>query len=319
MGKAGAPWLVPFGTTMVGPVIYTFGTEAQKQQYLPAIRRNETWWCQGYSEPGAGSDLASLRTQAVRDGDDYIVNGQKTWTTLAHWADMMFCLVRTDPDVKKQDGISFLLINMNTPGITVKPIVSIDMSHHLNEVFFDDVRVPRANLVGEENKGWTYAKFLLANERVGVAETGKFKRYIAQYRQLLQQTHCAGRPLIEDQEFRTQLADLRTRLSALEALVADQLSSAATTDTPSMIGASALKIRGSELQQAILESIMEVLGYHGLAYETDALLAGWNADLVGPQTSAGLIHEHLYRRAATIYGGSSEVQRSIIAKAALGL
>jgi len=223
LGAAGAPWLIPFGTTMVGPAIYTFGTEAQKQQYLPAIAANETWWCQGYSEPGAGSDLASLRTRAVLDGDTYVVNGQKIWTTLAHWANMMFYLVRTDPDVKKQDGISFLLIDMNTPGITVKPIVSIDMSHHLNEVFFDDVRVPRENLIGEPNKDWTYAKFLLANERVGVAEVDKFKRYISQYQQLLAQTSDAGKPLLENQEFRAQLADLNTRLASLQALVNDQL------------------------------------------------------------------------------------------------
>ena len=319
LGNAGTPWLVPFGVTMVGPVIYTFGNEAQKQKYLPGIVRNDTWWCQGYSEPGAGSDLAGLRTRAVRDGDHYVVNGQKIWTTLAHWADMMFCLVRTDPDAKKQEGISFLLIDMKTPGITVKPIVSIDLSHHLNEVFFEDVRVPVENLVGEENKGWTYAKFLLAHERVGVAEIGKFRRYLGYLDDMLAQTREAGVPLSEQPAFRTRRVELDAQLARLEALLDDQHATAGENSAPSLMGAAALKIRGSELQQAILETTMDVLGRHGMAYQTDALLAGWNGDLIGPSQSAGLIHEHLYRRAATIYGGSSEVQRSIIAKGGLGL
>jgi alkylation response protein AidB-like acyl-CoA dehydrogenase len=321
LGHAGAPWLVPFGVTMVGPVIYTFGSQAQKDRFLPAIIRNEEWWCQGYSEPGAGSDLAGLKTRAVRDGDHYVVNGQKIWTTLAHWADWMFCLVRTDPDApKKQQGISFLLIDMKTPGITVRPLITLDLGHHLNEVFFEDVRVPVENLIGEENRGWDYAKFLLANERVGVAEIGTFRRYLAQLREVMARTHEAGRPLSEDPGFRRRLADLELKVSSLEALNADQQAEFhASGGQPSLIGAAALKIRGSELQQEILQTMTDVLARHGLAYQADALMAGWNGELIGPETSAGILAEHLHRRAATIYGGSSEIQRNIIAKGALGL
>jgi alkylation response protein AidB-like acyl-CoA dehydrogenase len=317
-GKAGAPWLIPFGVSMVGPVIYTFGNAEQKQRFLPGIVKADTWWCQGYSEPGAGSDLAGLRTKAVRDGDDYVVTGQKIWTSYAQWADWIFCLVRTKEDGKNQDGISFLLIDMKTPGITVRPIISITLTHHLNEVFFDNVRVPVANRIGDENKGWTYAKFLLANERVGSAEVGKFRRYLQQLAHLLAQTHEAGRPLSQEPRFRRRVAELEMRLIALEALLSDQLS-AAEAGTPTLIGAAALKLRGSELQQSILETMMEVLGRHGLAYQMEAMVAGWNGDLIGPEGGAGLIHEHLYRRAATIYAGSSEIQRNIIAKGALGL
>ena len=319
LGRGSAPPIVPFGVTMVGPVIYTFGTEAQKQKYLPGIMKHETWWCQGYSEPGSGSDLASLRTRAVRDGDHYIVNGQKIWTSYAHWADMIFCLVRTDPEVKKQEGISFLLIDMKTPGITVKPIIGITKGHHLNEVFFEDVRVPVENLIGEENKGWTYAKFLLANERVGVAEVGKFERYLAHLKHLLEHTKEGGEPLLSDPQFQRKLAELEVSLETVRALVADQLAAARSSGAPSLMGAAALKIRGSEFQQAALQTIMDVFGRHGMAYQTDALNPGWNGDVVGPDEMAGLIYEHLYRRAATIYGGSTEVQKNIIAKGALGL
>jgi alkylation response protein AidB-like acyl-CoA dehydrogenase len=193
LGRAGAPPLVTFGFALAGPVIYTFGTVEQKAKYLDGIVRNDTWWCQGYSEPGAGSDLASLKTRAVRDGDDYVVNGQKIWTSYAHWADMMFALVRTNPDVKKQEGISFLLIDMKTPGITVRPIIGITLGHHLNEVFFDNVRVPVANRIGEENKGWTYAKFLLANERIHSVSISKFESYLEKIRRLLLETREGGR------------------------------------------------------------------------------------------------------------------------------
>ncbi len=317
-GKAGAPWLIPFGVSMVGPVIYTFGNAEQKQRFLPGIVKADTWWCQGYSEPGAGSDLAGLRTKAVRDGDHYVVTGQKIWTSYAQYADWIFCLVRTKEDGKNQDGISFLLIDMKTPGITVRPIISITLTHHLNEVFFENVRVPVANRIGEENKGWTYAKFLLANERVGSAEIGKFRRYLMQLEHLLASTCEGGSPLSQDARYRRRVTELEMRLTSLEALLSDQLS-AAEAGTPTLIGAAALKLRGSELQQSILEMMMEVLGRHGLAYQMDAMLAGWNGDLIGPEGGAGLIHEHLYRRAATIYAGSSEIQRNIIAKGALGL
>lgn len=319
LGRAGAPGIYPFGVTMVGPVIYTFGTDEQKQRHLPDIARHQTWWCQGYSEPGAGSDLASLRTSAVRDGDAYVVNGQKIWTSYAHWADKMFCLVRTDPNVKKQAGISFLLIDMDTPGLTVRPIIGITRSHSLNEVFFEDVRVPVENLIGEEGKGWTYAKFLLGNERVGVADVGRFEGYLESLRYVLRATREGGRPLSEDPEFGRKFIELEVRLEAIKAMSDDQLAMAQQEGTPSLMGAAALKIRSTEFQQAALETIMEVCGRHGLAYQADAMDAGWNGEQVGPDAMAGLIHEHLYMRAATIYGGSTEVQKNIIAKGSLGL
>lgn len=319
LGRANSPPLFPFGVTMVGPVIYTFGNDQQKQKYLPAIMKHDTWWCQGYSEPGAGSDLANLQTRAVHDGDHYVVNGQKIWTSYAHWADMIFCLVRTDTEVKKQEGISFLLIDMKTPGITVRPIIGITEGHHLNEVFFEDVRVPVENLIGEEGKGWTYAKFLLANERVGVVEIGKFELYLEQLRRLLSETKEAGRPLAEEPEYKKKLAELEVGFETVKALLADQLAAAQQEGAPSLMGAAALKIRGSELQQEIHQTIVDVLARYGLVFQTDSLEPGWNGQHVGPEETAGLIYEHLYRRAATIYGGSTEVQKNIIAKGALGL
>jgi alkylation response protein AidB-like acyl-CoA dehydrogenase len=305
---------------MAGPVIYTFGTEAQKNEHLPGIISNDVWWCQGYSEPGAGSDLANLKTRAFRDGDDYIVNGQKIWTSQAHWSDWIFCLVRTSSEGKKQQGISFLLIDMKTPGIEVRPIISIALGHHLNEVFFTDVRVPVQNLIGEEGKGWTYAKFLLANERVGNVDIAKFEHYLDELRKLVANTYEGGRPLAEDPAFRRRIADLEVDLATVKALMADQL--AATREeggAPTLMGAAALKLRGTELQQAIMQGLVDVLARYGLVYQTDALHAGWNGEAIGPEASAGLMYEHLYRRAATIYGGSSEIQKNIIAKGALGL
>jgi alkylation response protein AidB-like acyl-CoA dehydrogenase len=319
LGRADAPPIVPFGVNMVGPVIYTFGTDDQKAQYLDGIMRHTTWWCQGYSEPGAGSDLANLQTRAVLDGEHYVVNGQKIWTSYAHWADMMFCLVRTDQSGKKQEGITFLLIDMKTPGITVRPIIGITKGHHLNEVFFQDVRVPVANRIGEAGKGWTYAKFLLANERVGVVEIGKFERYLGHLRILLQETREAGRPLAETPEFKRRLAELEVAMETIRALASDQLAAAQQEGAPSLIGAAALKIRGSELQQSILQTITDVLARHGLVFQVEALEAGWNGEIVGPEQTAGLLYEHLYRRAATIYGGSTEIQKNIISKGALGL
>ena len=319
LGRAGAPPLVSFGPTMAGPVIYTFGTPGQKATYLPGIIRHDTWWCQGYSEPGAGSDLAGLKTRAVRDGDHYVVNGQKIWTSMAHWADMMFALVRTDPDAKKQEGISFLLIDMKTAGITVRPIIGITLGHHLNEVFFEDVRVPVANRIGEENKGWTYAKFLLANERVGTVDIAKIEAFLVQIRRLLDETKEGGTALGDDPLFQRRLAEHEVGIATVKALLADQLAAARANGAPSLMGAAALKLRGTELQQAILQTGIEVLGRHGMVFQHDALNAGWNGELIGPEESADLVYEHLYRRAATIYGGSSEVQKNIIAKGALGL
>ena len=248
LGRAGAPPLVSFGPTMAGPVIYTFGTPEQKKKYLGGIIRNETWWCQGYSEPGAGSDLASLKTRAVRDGDHYVVNGQKIWTSMAHWADMIFALVRTNPDAKKQEGISFLLIDMKSPGITVRPIIGITLGHHLNEVFFENVRVPVENRIGEENKGWTYAKFLLANERVGNVDIAKLEAYLGQIRRLLDETKEGGTALAQDPLFQRRLAELEVGFATVKALMADQLAAARTNGAPSLMGAAALKLRGTELR-----------------------------------------------------------------------
>ncbi|MGE0766737.1 MAG: acyl-CoA dehydrogenase family protein [Hyphomicrobiaceae bacterium] len=319
LGRAGAPPLLSFGPTMAGPVIYTFGTDAQKEQHLPGIIKNDVWWCQGYSEPGAGSDLASLKTRADRDGDHYVVNGQKIWTSMAHWADWIFALVRTDQKAKKQEGISFLLIDMKTPGITVRPIIGITLGHHLNEVFFDNVRVPISNRIGEENKGWTYAKFLLANERVGNVDIVKLEANIDQIRNLVAETREGGQTLADDPMVKRRMAELEVGLATVKALMADQLAAARQEGAPSLMGAAALKLRGTELQQAILQAGLDVLGRHGMVYQSEALHAGWNGEVLGPPESADVIYEHLYRRAATIYGGSSEVQKNIIAKGALGL
>ena len=311
-----APRTSPFGLAMVGPVIYTFGNEAQKQLYLPRILAAEDWWCQGYSEPGSGSDLASLKTSAVRDGDRYIVNGHKIWTTEAHWANLMFCLVRTDPKAKPQQGISFVLIDMNQPGVTVKPIVTIDEGHNINEVFLDNVVVPVENLVGEEGKGWTYAKFLLGNERVGIAAIGHSKRRLNRLKQIARRAPAGLHPLVEDADFRRRLTDIEIELMALEVTSLRVLS-----DEQSGRGvgpeASLLKIRGAEITQWINELAVVALGHYAMAYEPP--VPGSNQPPLGPENGSGLIAEHLYLRATTIYGGSNEIQRNVIAKAVLGL
>jgi len=316
--EAGAPWLIPFGINYVGPVIYTFGSEAKKRQHLPGILSSDVFWCQGYSEPNAGSDLAGLQTRARRDGDHYIVSGQKIWTTMAHWADWIFCLVRTKEGGKPQEGISFLLIDMRSPGITVRPIVTIDMGHHVNQVFFDDVRVPAENLVGEESRGWTYAKFLLSNERVLVAEVGKLKRLFRQLRAMAAQTHEAGRPLPHDTGFSRTMLDLSIGIRTLEAMCVRQLG-AGSADAPPGAEASILKLRGSELMQAVTQAMVEVQARRGLPYQIEALAPNWNGVEIGPAGAAGMMREYLFGRAATIYGGSNEIQRNIIAKMALDL
>ena len=297
---AGAPWLLPFGVNYVGPVIFEFGTEAQKQRFLPSILDATTFWCQGYSEPEAGSDLAALRTKARREGDDYIVSGRKFWTTMAQWADWIFCLVRTNPEGKPQAGISFLLIDMKTPGITVKPIISIEGRHHLNEVVFDEVRVPVENRIGEENAGWTIAKFLLGNERLLVAEIGKQKR-------LLKAIVDAANPA--PQWLTARLAELQARLLALE-WTALRTVRAADAGGPDPAAVSLLKVRGSELEQALTECAAEVMGRSILRYAPQV------EDASDP--SSGVIARLLAARATTIYGGSNEVQRTIIARQVMG-
>ncbi|MDB5857785.1 MAG: pimeloyl-CoA dehydrogenase large subunit [Ramlibacter sp.] len=312
---SGAPWLIPFGISYVGPVIFTFGSQAQKDRFLPTILASTEWWAQGYSEPGAGSDLAGLKTRAVRDGNDYVVNGQKTWTTYVQWADWIFLLVRTSEEARRQQGISFLLVDMKTPGITVRPIRTMDGCHHVNEVFFDDVRVPVANLVGEEGGGWRYAKFLLGNERVIAAETGKSIRQLEHLKALV----AAGTGRARDQQvFERRIAEMELKLHALRAFC---LEAARQMDGSAPPGAEAsiMKIRGSELQQAIAEATIEWLGAQALAYRPSDVHRASPASPDGPAATAGFMREYLYGRAATIYGGSNEIQRNIIAKAELGL
>ena len=309
LGRAGCPWLIPFGVKYVGPVIYTFGNEQQKQRFLPSIVAADEWWAQGYSEPGAGSDLVALRTSAVRDGDHYIVNGQKAWTTYAQWADWMFCLVRTSRDERPQHGISFLLIDMRSPGVTVKPVRSMDMCHHVNEVWLENVRVPVENLVGEEGGGWKLAKFLLVNERTYGSGLGESRAAMARLRNLV-----AGR---NEVAFERRIVELELRLLALEC-VSYQALSDMEQGAETGAEASLLKIRASEMYQDILEATVDALGYAGIAYDPDTL-HGEGPPPLGPEDAGGILRYHLYNRAATIYGGSTEIQRNIIAKSVLGL
>tara|TARA_B100000900_G_C20529020_1_gene695507 strand:+ start:88 stop:1278 length:1191 start_codon:yes stop_codon:yes gene_type:complete len=316
---AGAPMIMPFGIDMVGPVLYSFGSDAQKAEHLPKILDGSVWWCQGYSEPGSGSDLASLKTSAVRDGDDYIVNGQKIWTTNAHKADWIFALVRTDADAKPQRGISFLLIDMQSPGIEVKPIVSIDGMHHLNQVFFSDVRVPAANLIGEENLGWTYAKFLLANERAGIANVAQSERLV---QALLDITHAEhdgyGGTLFDSNAFMTDLANTEVQLQALKALEARVIASVEETGAPGD-EASMLKIVGTQVQQSLESLRVEAVGNYSLPFETDLIRGESNLPPPGPDYALSAVSDMSFGRASSIYGGSNEIQRNVIAKAVLGL
>ncbi|KGE04776.1 acyl-CoA dehydrogenase family protein [Pseudohaliea rubra] len=310
---AGVRDVVPFGLKMVGPVIYTFGNDEQKERFLPRILRSEDWWCQGYSEPGAGSDLAALKTRAERDGDDYVVNGAKIWTTYAQYADWIFCLVRTSNEGKKQNGISFLLIDMHSPGIKVNPIVSIDNHHSLNEVEFNNVRVPVANLIGEEHKGWTYAKALLAHERTSIAGVADSKRALAEVQHFAAREQNGGRFLIDDPLFQQRLSDIEIELMALEYTELRVLASVAAGGAPGA-ESSLLKIKGTEIQQAIQELRMELAGYYQGVLPTELA-----QEVLGHSFGSDARQAFMYGRAATIYGGSNEVQKNIIAKAVLGL
>ena len=309
--------LLPFGLSMVGPVIYTFGNEEQKKRFLPGILSGDDWWCQGYSEPGSGSDLASLRTKAVRDGDHYIVNGGKTWTTLAQFADWMFCLVRTDPNAKAQEGISFLLIDMKTPGIAVRPIITMDGSHEVNEVFLEDVKVPVENLIGEENKGWTYAKFLLGNERSGIAGVARSKKAIERLKKLAGAELVDGKPLMKTDEFSRKVAEVEIDLSALEVTELRTLAAESRGRGPGP-EASILKIKGTEIQQRITELAVEAVGNYALV-EAPRLEVTGNEFVPGPEGSQGLAQDYFNMRKTSIYGGSNEIQHNIIAKMVLGL
>jgi len=305
MQRACVPPPLAFNASMVGPVIATFGSQEQKERFLAKTANLDIWWSQGFSEPDAGSDLASLRTAAVRDGDEFVVNGQKTWTTLGQHGDWIFCLVRTDPDVKKQRGISFLLIDMKSPGVTVRPIELIDGSHEVNEVWFEDVRVPAENLVGELNKGWDYAKFLLGNERVGVAPVGSTKRVLAQAKE-----YARSVDLLDDPLTAARIAELENELLALE-LTALRVAAHSAGGKPHP-ASSVLKLKGSELQQAVSELIVDLAGPASLASGADK-----DSDLPGWTRRATPVYLNL--RKASIYGGSNEIQRQIIAKTILGL
>jgi pimeloyl-CoA dehydrogenase large subunit len=318
--QAPAPEPLAFGTSMVGPVIYTFGSQAQKERFLPRIANLDDWWCQGFSEPGAGSDLAGLKTTAKRDGDTWVINGQKTWTTLAQYADWIFVLARTDASVKKQEGISFILADMKTPGITVRPIQTIDGGREVNEVFFDDVRVPLENLVGQENKGWDYAKFLLGNERNGIARIGISKARIRRIRQLASLPTYGDRPMMEDARFRQKLAALEVDLKALEMTQFRVISNERRREKGKPDPASSvLKIKGSEIQQATTELLMDVVGPYALPYREERGGDRWNEPSAGPDWAAAVAPTYFNMRKVSIYGGSNEIQRGIIAKAILGL
>jgi alkylation response protein AidB-like acyl-CoA dehydrogenase len=311
MMAACVPPPLAFNASMVGPVIATFGNQEQKERFLPATANLDIWWCQGFSEPDAGSDLASLRTTAVRDGDHYVVNGQKTWTTLGQHADWIFCLVRTDPTAeKRQRGISFLLFPMDTPGVTLRPIELIDGGHEVNEVFFEDVVVPAENLVGEENRGWDYAKFLLGNERVGVAPVASTKRLLGQAKEHARQVRAGGRPLAADPLMAARIAELENEVLALE-LTAIRVVANSAGGKPHP-ASSVLKLRGTELQQAVTELVVDIAGPASLAS-----FAGEGSQV--PQWARVATPSYLNFRKASIYGGSNEVQRQIIAGSILGL
>ncbi|KAB8045020.1 acyl-CoA dehydrogenase family protein [Janthinobacterium aquaticum] len=314
--RAATPPILPFGVNMVAPVIMAFGSEQQKAHYLPRILNCDDWWCQGYSEPGAGSDLASLKTTAVRDGDHYIVNGQKTWTTLAQHADMIFCLVRTDSSVRKQQGISFLLIDMKTPGVTVRPIIMLDEDHEVNEVFFDNVRVPVANLVGQENRGWTYAKYLLGHERTGIAAVGRSKRELAFLKQLTMQQQKRGQPLLRDPAFAAKVAGVEIELMALEMTVLRVVSEENKGPGPQ---ASMLKVRGSEIQQQLTELMVEAIGPQALPFDPAYLDGDAQYAAAGDDLAAPLAAYYFNYRKTSIYGGSNEIQKNIITQMILGL
>ena len=306
------PLPLQFNCYMVGPVIAAFGSQFQKKRFLPRAANCDDWWCQGFSEPNAGSDLASLKTKAVRDGDSYVVNGQKTWTTYGQYADWIFCLVRTDPDAKKQNGISFLLIDMRTPGVELRPIITLDGRHEVNEVFFSDVRVPAENLVGEENRGWGYAKFLLANERSGIARIGLSKERVARIRSRAKANGTWDDPLL-----RAEVVKLEVELKALEVTQMQILARAGRSDNQPDPASSILKLRGSQLQQRAAELLLEIEGANAvrvLDNVADPYVAA-EEELA----AAAALNNYLNFRKVSIYGGSNEIQKNVVAKKILNL
>jgi alkylation response protein AidB-like acyl-CoA dehydrogenase len=317
---APTPNVNPFNITMLGPVLIQFGTPEQKQRFLPRAANVDDWWCQGFSEPGAGSDLAALKTAARREGDEYIVNGQKIWTSTAHEADWCFCLVRTNPQAaKKQEGISFLLIDMQTPGITVRPIISIDGTHHLNEVFFDDVRVPVSMRIYEENKGWDVAKFLLGNERSGIAQLGRSKERIKFAKEKAREMRAGGKPLSEDSEFRRRVAQLETEAKTLEITQLRVISAQKEGERRQDPLTAVLKLKGTELLQATTELAMDIGGPLAMPDWAEELEVLSNEPEVGPVWATEATRSYLFLRAASIYGGTNEIMKNIVSKAVLGL
>ena len=316
LAGANTPILIPFGVNMCGPVIYTFGTEEQKKKYLPGILNSDTWWCQGYSEPGSGSDLASLQTKAELKGNNYLVNGTKTWTTLAQHADWVFCLVRTETTDIKQEGISFLLIDMKSKGIEVKPIITIDGAHEVNMIYFDDVEVPVNNLIGEEGEGWNIAKFLLMHERTGIAGIAALKRELKRLKEISSDLIVGEASLLDDANFRNKIEAAEIELTATEFTELRTLSQISSGGAPGP-ESSILKIKGTELQQSISELFIEMLGYYAHPFLTEAEL-GSNAS-IGPDYAGSAMPHYLNFRKVSIYGGSNEIQRNVISKAILGL
>ena len=313
LAMAGAPRIVPFGPVMVAPVIMAYGNKEQQERFLPGIASGEVWWSQGYSEPGSGSDLASVRTKAEKKGDKYIVNGQKTWTTLGQYGEWMFNLVRTSNEGKPQTGISFLLIDMKSPGVSVRPIKLLDGEFEVNDVFFDNVEVPVENLIGEENKGWTYAKHLLSHERTNIADVNRAKRELERLKRI-----AKAEGVWDDMRFRDQIALLEVDIVALEMLVLRVLSMEKSGKNPLDI-AGLLKIRGSEIQQRYAELMMLAAGPFALPFIEEAMEAGWQGDFPGGvAANAPLASTYFNLRKTTIYGGSNEVQRNIVAQTVLG-
>jgi len=310
--RAGAPRVIPFGPVMVAPVIMAFGNEKQQKQHLPGIASGEVWWSQGYSEPGSGSDLASVKCKAEKVGDKYIVNGQKTWTTLGQYGEWIFCLVRTSNEGKPQTGISFLLVDMKSKGVTVRPIVLLDGDAEVNEVWFDNVEVPVENLIGEENKCWTYAKHLLSHERTNIADVNRAKRELERLKRI-----AKAEGVWNDARFRDEIAKLEVDVVALEMMVMRVLS-AEKSGKNSLDVAGLLKIRGSEIQQRYSELMMLAAGPYALPLVREAMDAGWQGDHVGAAHCAPLASTYFNMRKTTIYGGSNEVQRNIVSQTVLG-
>lgn len=319
---AGAPRVVPFGVNMLGPVLIKYGSAEQQRYWLPRILDGSDWWCQGYSEPGAGSDLASLRTTAVRGtdahGDHYIVNGQKTWTTLGQHANMIFCLVRTETGVRKQEGISFLLIDMNSPGVEVRPIITLDGEHEVNEVFFTDVRVSAQNLVGEENKGWTYAKYLLTYERTNIAGVGYSAAALERLKAIAAKVTRNGRPLAEDPMFAARIARVEIDLENMKTTNLRVIAAVAGGGVPGA-ESSMLKIRGTEIRQEILSLTRRAMGPYAQPFVEEALHDGYDAPPLGPDGAASAAALYFNNRKLSIFGGSNEIQKNIISKMILGL